>query len=102
MYITYPFLLVVFLVTSQMTLPTMVTIPPDSTPSSSGNGSMPTYAMTIYDQACLDQADTSSSNQSSSSASSNSSSSSSDDDQISKWVQSQFIVYVGAVAVCTT
>lgn len=86
-----------------MTLPSMVTIPPDSqaSNSSSNSSSLPTFAMTIYDQACFDQIQ-SSSNDSSSSGGGNSTTPSPDvidDDQISQWVQSQFIVYVGAVAV---
>lgn len=79
---------------SQVTLPSMVTIPSDS-PAATVNTST-TYAMTIYDQACLDKAD--SSNSSSSSSNKSDDDSSSDSGSISQWVQSQFIVYVGAVA----
>jgi len=72
----------------------MVTIPPNSPPATLNTST--TYVMNIYDQACLDQAESPSSNQSSSGNSSNSDST--DDDQVSQWVQSQFVVYVGAVA----
>ena len=83
-------------VKSQMTLPSMVTVPFDSAPAS-GNKSY-AYSMTIYDQACLDQAEPYSSN-SSSNSSNNSTSIGRNDDHLSKWIQSQFVVYVGAVAV---
>src|SRR6218665_1841943 len=88
----------VHLAGGQVSLPGLVTIPPDA-PLATGVSNFSTYIMTIYDEACVKQSEMSDGNSTGWQSSPSSSSSADDDSTLSQWIQSQYVVYIGAVAV---